>query len=170
MDLVEPITLIIPSHGGFPNSHLPVLLYQAVIKNLEGNPSLVEELFYSNDWKGPWVNGIYSFDHFHSTTHEVLAVIDGHAKVRLGGPIGKTIEIGVGDVVILPAGFSHARMWSNQSFTVVGAYPEGRSWDLRRGDPKELPIVLSNLQQVPLPKADPIYGLNGPLVKIWSQQ
>jgi uncharacterized protein YjlB len=168
MHRIKPDEIFLTAFEGFPNSPLPVLHYQGVLKEFERKPSVVEELFYLHHWQGSWVNGIYSFDHFHSTTHEVLAVVSGQAKVRLGGPRGKGIDLSVGDVVVIPAGVAHARLWASLGFLVVGAYPEGWSWDLRRGDPKELPIVLDNLARVALPKTDPVYGADGPLVEIWK--
>jgi len=78
----------------------------------------------------------------------VLAVVFSEAKVRLGGPLGTGLELMAGDIVVLPAGISHARIASLEFF-VVGAYPEGRSWDLRRGDISELAIILENLRHVP---------------------
>jgi uncharacterized protein YjlB len=50
---------------------------------------------------------------------------------------------------------------------VVGAYPNGMRWDLRRGDPAERDQVLANIEAVPLPDADPVHGPDGPLIEIW---
>ena len=41
---------------------------------------------------------------------------------------------------------------------VVGAYPDGMAWDVRRGDPSERDEVLANLRAVPLPASDPVTG------------
>jgi uncharacterized protein YjlB len=40
-------------------------------------------------------------------------------------------------------------------------------WDLRRGDPAERAEILANIEAVPLPDADPVQGLDGPLTEIW---
>jgi uncharacterized protein YjlB len=51
---------------------------------------------------------------------------------------------------------------------VVGAYPDGMDWDLRRGDPAEHDEAVANIQAVPSPRADPVLGESGPLVELWS--
>ncbi|TFE67121.1 cupin domain-containing protein [Methylacidiphilum caldifontis] len=163
-------TLEIAPAGSFPNSILPVVHYPTVLKDFRNDPHRIERLFFSHDWWGSWINGIYSFDHFHSTTHEVLAVVSGKAKVRLGGPLGTEVELGLGDVIVIPAGVAHARISSSMDFVVVGAYPEGKPWDLRRGNPEELQVVLENIRAVPLPKTDPVYGYKGPLVEVWEEK
>ncbi|CAF0697844.1 cupin domain-containing protein [Candidatus Methylacidithermus pantelleriae] len=168
MDHERPIEIWLSPYGGFPNSRLPVLYYPKALRSLKGDPDAVEELFYSHGWRGAWINGVYPFDHFHSTTHEVLAVIAGEARLRLGGPAGKSFLCETGDVLVLPAGVAHAYIHGTRDFRVLGAYPEGRSWDLRLGDPGELPVVLAHLGEVPIPKSDPLYGPSGPLVEIWT--
>jgi uncharacterized protein YjlB len=50
---------------------------------------------------------------------------------------------------------------------VVGAYPNGMRWDLRRGNPAEREEALANIEAVPLPDTDPIHGRDGPLAEIW---
>ena len=50
---------------------------------------------------------------------------------------------------------------------VVGAYPPGQQWDLRRGEPGDRPAVLANIEAVPLPGTDPMHGPGGPLVALW---
>jgi hypothetical protein len=50
---------------------------------------------------------------------------------------------------------------------VVGAYPNGMRWDLRRGDPAARAEILANIEAVPLPDTDPVHGPDGPLTEIW---
>ncbi len=50
-------------------------------------------LFAANGWGGSWVNGVFDFHHFHSTSHEVLAVIAGSATIELGGPQGEAFDV-----------------------------------------------------------------------------
>jgi uncharacterized protein YjlB len=69
---------------------------------------------------------------------------------------------------VLPAGTGHCNVGSSDDLLVVGAYPNGMQWDLRRGDPAERDEVLANLAAVPVPDADPVYGSGGPLTEIWS--
>jgi uncharacterized protein YjlB len=117
---------------------------------------------------GSWRNGIFDFHHFHSTAHEVLAILRGHASVQLGGPGGARFEVAAGDVLVLPAGTGHRNLGSSPDLLVAGAYPRGQSWDLRRGDPGEHDEVLANIAAVALPATDPVLGPAGPLVELWG--
>jgi len=87
----------------------------------------------------------------------------------LGGPSGRTFEIGQGDVLVLPAGTGHCNQGSSDDLLVIGAYPNGMPWDLRRGDPAEHDEVVANIRAVPLPDADPVEGPGGPLTELWRQ-
>ena len=127
-----------------------------------------EELFGSNDWLGAWRDGIFSFHHFHSTAHEALGIVAGSAHVTLGGPKGREFEVGLGDVLVLPAGTGHCNRGSSDDLLVVGAYSDGMSWDLRRGDPDEHDEVVANIRAVPLPRTDPVGGLDGALRELWG--
>jgi uncharacterized protein YjlB len=152
--------------GGIPNSRLPVLVYHGVEAARDGGECT--KLFASHGWLGAWLDGIYSFHHFHSTAHEVLGIVGGSAEVILGGPSGQAFEVERGHVLVLPAGTGHCNAGSSGDLLVVGAYPNGMRWDLRRGDPAERQEVLANIEAVPLPDADPISGRGGPLIEIWS--
>ena len=41
------------------------------------------------------------------------------------------------DVVVIPAGLAHCNMGQSADLLVVGAYPGGSDYDIRRGDPAE---------------------------------
>ena len=71
---------------------------------------------------------------------------------------------------MLPAGTGHCNVGSSADLLVVGAYPNGMQWDLRRGDPAERDEVLTNIAAVPLPDADPDHGSAGPLTQIWRNR
>ena len=92
----------------------------------------------------------------------------GTARVRFGGENGASLDLAAGDVVVIPAGVGHKNEGSSPDFLVVGAYPEGRAWDVRRGDPREREEVMANLARVPLPGADPVLGPGGPLAASWG--
>ncbi len=158
--------------GKIPNNpKLPLLIYRNVVRFTESNrAAIVEDLFASNRWTNSWRNGIYSFHHYHSNTHEVLGVFQGKASVVLGGENGVTTEVAAGDVIILPAGTGHRNVGSSFDFRVVGAYPDGTDWDLCRGDLSERPLAERKTAQVPRPEMDPVFGENGPLFEYWKKE
>jgi uncharacterized protein YjlB len=96
-------------------------------------------------------------------------VVRASARIAFGGEAGVTVEVGAGDVVVIPAGVGHCNLGSSRDFLVVGAYPRGQSWDLRTGEPDERPGVLENIRKVPLPEKDPVFGNKGPLTKHWTK-
>lgn len=164
---MKPAAHAFEDDGSIPNSRLPVLVYSGVVNSDAGAGAYVE-LFADHGWLGAWRDGIYPFHHFHSTAHEVLGIASGSAEVMLGGPAGRRFELRAGDVVVLPAGTGHRNLGSSPDLLVVGAYPNGMDWDLRRGDPAEHDEVLANIGRVPLPDQDPVRGESGPLVEIWG--
>jgi uncharacterized protein YjlB len=166
---VEPEQFRFKDNGIFPNSILPVLLYrQAFTNNAGDRAALIEQRFAENNWTNSWRNGVYSFAHYHSTTHEVLGVFDGTATLRVGGEHGTNVEVHAGDVIVLPAGVAHQNIGASDDFAVVGGYPDGREWDLLRGRPGERPKADQNIAALPIPDNDPIYGAEGPLPQIWK--
>ncbi len=164
---MDPETLVFGDDGRIPNSALPVLVYRGVEAAADGDRC--EALFARNGWRGAWRDGIYPFHHFHSTAHEVLGIARGEAAVVLGGSRGRRVEVGPGDVLVLPAGTGHCNAGASADLLVVGAYPDGMRWDLRRGDPAERAEVLANIARVPLPAADPVEGPRGPLARLWAK-
>lgn len=153
--------------GRIPNSVLPLLVYRRALTG-DWLAAAFERRFAANDWRRAWRNGIYDFHHFHSISHEVLGIAAGEALVRFGGEHGRSVTVAVGDVVAIPAGVGHRLERGSRDLLVVGAYPEGRDWDLRRGDPAERAEVLANIAAVPLPATDPLHGVGGPLAEAWS--
>ncbi len=150
-------TYIFDDDGSIPNSRLPVLIYHGALDRGAG-AGAYEERFAGHGWSGAWRDGIFLFHHFHSTTHEVLGIAAGRADVMLGGPLGRRFELSAGDVAVLPAGTGHRNVGSSSDLLVVGAYPGGMRWDLRRGDPAEHDEVLANIARVPVPDQDPVQG------------
>ena len=150
--------------GAIPNSRLPVLVYHGI----EGARAAQDcaELFARNGWRGAWVDGIYPFHHFHSTSHEVLGIVAGSASVVLGGPGGRRFDVVPGDVLVLPAGTGHFNAGATDDLRVVGAYPGGMWCDLRRGVPAERDEVLANIAAVPLPDTDPVAGADAVRVNL----
>ncbi len=164
-------TLIIPGDGRFPNnSTLSLILMQQVFdtatKNLVGT---IEKAFYGNAWGRSWRNGIFTIHHYHSTAHEVLGLYSGKVKAQFGGPDGQAVTAKAGDVIIIPAGVAHKNLDQSPDFRCVGAYPAGQSPDMQYGKLGERPSSDQNIRSVPLPKIDPVFGKNGPLLEIWEK-
>ena len=168
-EIVQPEQFRFDDDGVFPNSLLPLLVYRKALRADGGDPAwLLEERFANNDWCNSWRNGVYSFAHYHSTTHEILGVYCGVATLRLGGAHGRNLDVHFGDVIVIPAGVGHQKLDASSDFAVVGAYPDGRDWDLLRGLPGERPKSDHTIASLPIPDYDPIYGANGPLRQIWK--
>ena len=168
-EIVQPEQLHFNDDGVYPGSVLPVLLYRAAITvDAQDRASVFERGFAQNDWRNSWRNGVYSFAHYHSTAHEALGVYSGSARLRLGGEHSQTVEVRAGDVILIPAGVAHHNIGASPDFSVVGAYPDGRQWDLLRGLPGERPKSDHTIAALPIPDYDPIYGVDGPLRQIWK--
>jgi uncharacterized protein YjlB len=166
---IQPEQARFNDDGRIPNSVLPLLLYrQAFAPDASDLASAIEKRFAANDWSGSWRASVFPFHHYHSTTHEVLAVYRGTATLQLGGEQGQKFNVKAGDVIVIPAGVGHKRLESSRDFGVVGAYPGARQWDLLRGLPGERPQADRNIAAVPLPKTDPIYGPDGSLTRLWK--
>lgn len=153
--------------GTFPNSRLPLLVRRGALSGMDAGA--VEARFAVHGWTGAWRNGVYPFHHFHSTSHEVLGCYAGRASVRLGGPTerGVTLTFGAGDTLLIPAGVAHCNLGASADFGVVGAYPEGRRWDVLRGEPGERPAADVRIAALPVPGQDPLDGAAGPLRRLW---
>jgi uncharacterized protein YjlB len=168
---VEPECHRLEPSEPFPNNpRLPVLLYRSVLRlPAHGDAALpIERRFERNDWTGGWRNGVYNYHHYHSTAHEVLGCYAGRASVQLGGPQGIVLEFARGDVLVLPAGTAHKGLESSHDFSVVGAYPRGVAYDMRRGRPEERADAERAIARVPMPRQDPVLGADGPLTRHWS--
>jgi uncharacterized protein YjlB len=162
-----PETLTVPADGPFPNSPHPALVYRKALRAQSGAAAF-EALFARHGWSGSWRNGIYGFDHFHTTAHEVLGIAAGEVDVVLGGPNGRSVQLQAGDVVVLPAGMTHRNLASSSDLLVVGAYAGGRSADLRRGTEEDAGSAARAVARVPLPETDPVTGLGGSLPRLWT--
>ncbi len=161
-------TYYFPDDGSIPNNQkLPLLVYSKVLSNTH-NATKTKQLLSKHGWSGAWVNGIFSYHHYHSTAHEVLVVTSGSARVQFGGKQGEVLNVEAGDVIVIPAGVGHCNLGNSADFRVVGAYPERQQWDLCTGKPEERPQVLENIRSVPLPETDPITGEEEPLLIHWN--
>ena len=166
----EPRTFLFADDGSVPNNlRLPFLIYRSAI-DLAGTPdpeAAIETTFRENGWGDMWRNGIYPYVHYHSMIHEGMGIARGRAKVRFGGIKGEEIDLTFGDVAVLPAGTGHQCLWASSDLMVIGAYPGTGRYDLCRGSKAEHQKALQTIPGVPLPDSDPVFGPDGPLVRLW---
>lgn len=164
----------IPAHGLFPNTSVqqkPLMIYHSAFSSSSTTtPSSIEAHVESIRAVVPqWRYTMYSFSHYHSTSHEVLCIASGAAKCCFGGetnPSRIEPELRKGDVVVVPAGVSHRLLKETESpFQMVGCYPPGKQWDMCYGKEGEESQVQSIKAQNWFHK-DPIYGEEGPALRV----
>lgn len=161
----------IPAFKGIPNTSIqgkPLLIYHGAFA--DATASKIEAHLNSIAEVTPqWRYTMYTDTHFHSNTHEVLAVANGSAKCCFGhednpGRIETVLE--KGDVVVLPAGLGHRLIHDFGGFHMVGSYPTSSSgWDMCYGHPGEEDKVKA-ISDLPWFKRDPIYGDHGPTLHV----
>jgi uncharacterized protein YjlB len=116
---------------------------------------------------------MYSTTHFHSTTHEVLVVASGSARVCFGGeqnPGRVETRLGKGDVVVVPAGVGHRLLEEENGndegvFVMIGSYPVGCDWDMcygRAGEEEKIKTI----GKLGWFEKDPVYGDKGPVLEV----
>jgi uncharacterized protein YjlB len=154
---------LVPNHPRWP-----LIIYRTPVRLPEElDPAAVfEDLFDRNGWRDSWRAGIYDFMHYHSRIHEVLGVARGRVRVLFGGKAGRRLELRAGDVAILPAGTGH-RCVGAKDLLVVGAYPAAGTYDECRDNCADHDKAVKTIPKVPRPRKDPIYGANGPLLRLW---
>ena len=166
-DLAKPQAHLFKDDGVIPNSKYPLLHYQKVFtERSSAGASWLEQHFAKNNWTNSWRNGVYPFHHYHSTSHEVLGVYSGSALLFLGGEKGAKVKVEAGDIIVIPAGVGHKNLGSSNNFGVVGAYPDGRSWDIMKGQPDDRPKADERIAALPVPDFDPFLGKQDGLIKL----
>ena len=147
-------------NGMLPNSRFPLLVHRKGIAG--GGHAAVAERFKSNGWSNNWrYPGIYTYPHFHSTTHECLGVAAGWMDVELFGRGGLQLRVEVGDVIVMPAGVSHRMIGQSDNIMMVGGYPDGRDWDTMREDHISEDLrreAAKRIMMLPIPIRDPVTG------------
>ena len=166
----EVLTYWLTDDGVFPNNaKLPLTVYRGADARPEPDlAAAFEARFEAHAWPPAWRSSIFGYHHYHSTAHEVLGIFRGRATIQFGGEQGVALEVQAGDVVVIPAGVAHKCLKSRAGFCAVGAYPQGQRWDTCTGKPGERPRADANIARVPLPQADPVHGLDGPLMQHWT--
>jgi uncharacterized protein YjlB len=153
-----------PNHPRWP------LIHYRGVTTLDGcfDPAAIFEiLFDAHGWRDGWRDGVYEFLHFHSSTHEVLGIARGHARVRFGGARGRNLDLKAGDVIVQPAGTGHQRISASRDLLVVGAYPAGSDYDELRSTKADHDRALRPIAKTRPPRTDPVYGGKGPLKALW---
>jgi uncharacterized protein YjlB len=95
-----------------------------------------------------------------------MGVARGTATLEFGGVKGRKVRLKAGDAAILPAGTGHRLIEASRSFLVVGAYPEDGSYD-ECTDTRDRGEAAKRIVKTRRPDADPIFGKNGPLTRLW---
>lgn len=150
------------------NDQLPVIVYRNALEAGDGREAAYEDLFTRNGWPPQWRNGVYPFHHYHSLGHEVLGFSNGSARLMLGGPNAREVEVRGGDIALLPAGTGHCNLGSDADFKVIGAYPPNQSFDILRAAPSR--EQLARIHDLPFPDIDPVQGATGPVTREWTRR
>ncbi len=168
--MIQPELLFIKDDGVFPGNRLPVLHYKKAIPiPLFFAAEKVEHLFRQHNWTNTRRQGICTYDHYHSTTHEAIAAIKGRTVIMFGGEKGWHITLCKGDIVIIPAGVAHKNLGNEKDIICVGGYPGGKDPDMNYGDPAERPRTDKNIRSLSIPGTGPLYGVNDPIIKVWGE-
>ncbi|MFC0266756.1 cupin domain-containing protein [Kushneria aurantia] len=165
----KPQTLYFQDDGRTPNSRFPVLLYRGFEASTpEALADHFEALYKQNGWPAQWRGGVFDYHHYHSRSHEVLGIYRGAATLRLGGENGENIEVGAGDVIVLPAGTGHCRISAGNDFALTAGYPsDQQDWDLCVSGETPIEAARERIAAVGLPKCDPVAGERGGVVSDW---
>jgi len=112
---------------------------------------------------------MYSTTHFHSTSHEVLGIANGKARLCFGheaneGRVEAVVE--KGDVIVVPAGTGHRLLDDLEGgFEMMGCYPRGSHWDMCYGKKGEEDKI-SDIKKLSWFTTDPVYGKEGPTLDV----
>ncbi|KAH6717206.1 hypothetical protein BKA61DRAFT_573262 [Leptodontidium sp. MPI-SDFR-AT-0119] len=161
----------IPRHNLIPNTSIqkkPLLIYHSCFPMSASATSIEAHLKAVGVVIPQWRYTLYDITHFHTTTHEVLCVCSGRAKICFGheaNPEKLEVIVEKGDVLIIPAGVGHKLLDDFRSgFELVGSYPRGMHCDMCCGKKSECSKV-NGIAGLPWFEKDPVYGDDGPLLK-----
>jgi uncharacterized protein YjlB len=164
-----PETYLFQDDGMIPNSNYPLIIYRnAFPERGEKGAAWLEKHFAENKWTNSWRNGVLSYHHYHSISHEVLGIYEGNAVLQLGGERGKHVQVQAGDILVIPAGVGHKNISSSGDLAIVGAYPNGSDYDILSGKPGERPAADVRIAAIPMPEYDPFKGKDGGLLLLWA--
>ncbi|KAH8087861.1 RmlC-like cupin domain-containing protein [Cristinia sonorae] len=190
--LLRPLSSIhvsqhqIARQGLIPNTsiqHKPLLIYRGAFNPTTLTPDAIEEHITSVGVFAPqWRYTMYRQTHFHSTTHELLVVFRGKAKLCFGADVTSSqsnedesvvAEVKKGDAILVPAGVGHRLLEEMDSdegegFEMIGSYPEGsEKWDMCYGKKgKQEEGVDQRIEKLGWVERDPLYGEEGPAGRV----
>ena len=150
-------------HGKIPNNRFPLLVHRAAVPG--GGVEAVISVFRKNGWSNNWSNpGVYTYPHFHSTTHEVLGCASGSMELNLSVGEGgfSRVKVSQGDVIVIPAGVSHADVGHSDDNMMCGGYVDGRDWDNVQEaylSDEDYRAACKRIMSLPIPERDPVSGL-----------
>jgi uncharacterized protein YjlB len=146
--------------GMLPNSRFPLLVHREAVPG--GGVEEVLARFRQNGWLNNWrYPGIYTYPHFHSTTHESLGCATGWMEVELFGRGGVRVRVAAGDIILMPAGVSHQMVGASPDIMMVGGYPDGRDWDNMQEEmitEEARRAAVKRIMTLPIPTRDPATG------------
>lgn len=168
---VKVIRHRIPAHNFTPNTSIqnkPLIFYKNAFK--DANASQIETHLSGIGVVEPqWRYTMYTTSHFHSTSHEVLCIASGEARLCFGhedNPNRVEAVLGKGDVIVVPAGVAHRLLEEIQRpFEMVGSYPKGCSWDMCYGKKGEESRV-KKIASLAWFDTNPIFGDGGPACSV----
>ena len=168
--VIQPQALFFRADSKIPNNpSLPVLVYRKVLDpNTADKDRVFKKHFEKSGWCGMWTGFIFDYHHFHTNTHEALAIAKGHVRVMIGGDAGKELDLQAGDLIVLPVGTGHKMVTSSENLVVVGAYPPGQKDYNICKSVTECPDAQEEISNLALPENDPFYGVPEPLRSFWK--
>ncbi len=162
----------IPAFNRLPNTSIqqrPLLIYHAAFASSTSALSIESHLAAVGVVTPQWRYTMYSQSHFHSTSHEVLCVSSGQARLCFGGeenPQRVEAMVEKGDVMVVPAGVAHRLLEDIEGgFSMVGSYPKGKDWDMCYGREGEEDKV-RGIESLGWFDRDPVYGDEGPSLQV----
>ncbi|KAK9446215.1 Cupin domain protein [Metarhizium brunneum] len=152
-----------------PNNPLPVLHYRGVLP-LEATEDMATKFLTANTWekRGAW--GHIGIRHFHPNTHECYGIVSGRSTMLLGkinDGTGMHVQVQRGDVIVLPAGTAHSSIESTPDYFYIGVYPRRHPRWVNEHGKTPATHFRSTIRAVEMPEEDPVYGKDGPLLKLW---
>jgi len=96
-----------------------------------------------------------------------IAVARGRARAQFGGGNGEALDLMAGDVVVLPAGTGHQRLFQTPDLVVIGACPPNGHYNLCRGSKAEHALSLAVIPRVSPSDAEPVIWTGRQLLALW---